>query len=50
MSKSKKPTEERKPQPSTESKPVSPAPSERNLRTGYTFVTDSAENIRKKDR
>lgn len=50
MSGSNKPTEENKPQPAPQPKPAAPAPRERNLRTGYTFVADSADNIRKKDR
>lgn len=41
MSESNKPSGENKPKPA-------PQPAERNLRTGYTFVADSAENIRKK--
>ncbi|MGG2140366.1 hypothetical protein [Symbiopectobacterium sp. RP] len=45
MSESNKPSEESKPQ--TAPKPT-PQPAERNLRTSYTFVADSAENIRKK--
>lgn len=50
MSESNKPSEENKPQPAPQPKPAAPAPRERNLRTGYTVVADSAENIRKKDR
>lgn len=53
MSESNKPSGEQKPQP-TPVPPAKPAaqpaaqPAERNLRTGYTFVADSAENLRKK--
>lgn len=48
MSEPKKPSEDNKPQPAPQTKPISPVPAERNLRTGYTVVADSAENIRKK--
>ncbi|MCQ1824435.1 hypothetical protein [Escherichia coli] len=47
MSESNKPSGENKPQSAPQPKPA-PQPAERNLRTGYTFVADSAENIRKK--
>ncbi|HGV3854273.1 TPA: hypothetical protein ACNG1O_003988 [Escherichia coli] len=47
MSESNKPSGENKPQPAPQPKPA-PQPAERNLRTGYTFVAYSAENIRKK--
>lgn len=47
MSESNKPSGENKPQPAPQPKPA-PQPAERNLRTGYTFVADSTENIRKK--
>ncbi|XYQ53320.1 hypothetical protein ACS91J_15830 [Pectobacterium carotovorum] len=47
MSESNKPSGEQKPQPTPPAKPA-PQPAERNLRTGYTFVADSAENLRKK--
>ena len=47
MSQQNKPQGESKPQPAPQPKPA-PQPSERNLRTGYTFVADSAENLKKK--
>lgn len=50
MSESKKSTEGNKSPPAPQPKPAAPAPSERNLRTGYTFVADTAENIRRKDK
>ncbi|WNJ81669.1 hypothetical protein RJE46_10715 [Cedecea neteri] len=47
MTQQNKPQGESKPQPTPQPKPA-PLPAERNLRTGYTFVADSAENLRKK--
>ncbi|ENL8725210.1 hypothetical protein AB6I73_000045 [Citrobacter amalonaticus] len=49
MSESNKPAGESKPQPASQPKPA-PQPAERNLRTGYTYVADSADNIRKKSK
>lgn len=46
MSDSQKPSENANPQPAPQPEPPSPDPGERNLRTEYTFVTDSVENIR----
>ncbi|EPJ0728633.1 MULTISPECIES: hypothetical protein [Morganella] len=50
MSETPKKTEESKPQPAPQPKPIKPAPRERNLRTDYTFVTDSADNINQRNK
>ncbi|HCZ8416645.1 hypothetical protein GTH23_08605 [Proteus terrae subsp. cibarius] len=50
MSESQKPSQESKPQPAPQPKPSAPNPGERNLRTEYTFVTDSADRLRGKNK
>lgn len=48
MTQSNKPTGDNKQQPSPPQKPLAPQPGERNLRTGWTVVGDSAEGLRRK--
>lgn len=50
MSQSNKPAGENKPQPAPQQKPAAPQSGERNLRTGWAFVGDSAEGLRKRGR
>lgn len=47
MSGTNKPSGESKPQPAPQPKPA-PQPVERNLRTGWTVVGDSADGLRRK--
>lgn len=47
MSQSNKPAGESKPQPAEQPKPAPTAPRERNLRTGWVAVGDSADSIKK---